>query len=279
MKSTSKKKRLLPGFGLSMGVTIFYLTLIVLIPLSTLFLKTSLMSFAAFWDTIISPRTLAALRLSFGAAFVAALISAPFGFLTAWVLTRYSFPGRAIINALIDLPFALPTAIAGIALATIYSSNGWIGKVLYPLGLKTAYSQTGITLALIFIGFPFVVRTVGPVLEDLDPAIEAAASSLGAGRWQTFRRVIFPSLLPPLSAGFTMAFARAIGEYGSVVFIAGNMPMKTEIAPLLIMTKLEQYDYAGATAIALVMLVTSFALFFVINSLQAWGARKVGVET
>lgn len=278
MTQVTKKKRLLPGFGLSLGITVFYLTVIVLIPLSMIFLKTSSMSFAAFWETITSPRTLAALRLSFGAAFIAALISAPFGFLTAWVLTRYRFPGRAVIDALIDLPFALPTAVAGIALATIYSSNGWIGRFLYPLGLETAYSQTGITLALIFIGFPFVVRTVGPVLEDLDPAIEAAASSLGAGRWQTFRRVIFPSLLPALSAGFTMAFARAIGEYGSVIFIAGNMPMKTEIAPLLIMTKLEQYDYTGATAIALVMLVASFALFFAINSLQAWGARRVGIE-
>lgn len=279
-KSTkANRKRVLPGFGLSLGYTVFYLALIVLIPLSTLFLKTASMSFQDFWGVISAPRTLAAYRLSFGAAFAAALVNAPLGFVTAWVLTRYSFPGKKFVDALIDLPFALPTAVAGIALATVYSQNGWIGKFLYPLGIKSAYSGLGITLALIFIGLPFVVRTVGPVLEDFDSQIEEAASSLGADRWQVFRKVLFPTLFPALTAGFTMAFARAIGEYGSVVFIAGNMPMKTEIAPLLIMTKLEQYDYAGATAIALVMLVASFALFLAINALQAWSAKRAGVES
>lgn len=278
MSGPSKIKRVLPGFGLSLGFTVFYLGLIVLIPLSTIVFKTAGLSAAEFSETVFSPRTLAALRLSFGAAFVAALVNAPFGFLVAWVLNRYTFPGRSVVDALIDLPFALPTAVAGIALATVYSQNGWVGRLLYPLGLKTAYSELGITLALIFIGLPFVVRSVGPVLDDLDLAVEEAAASLGAGRWQTFRRVIFPALFPALSVGFTMAFARAIGEYGSVVFIAGNMPGKTEIAPLLIMTKLEQYDYAGATAIALVMLVVSFLLFFCINLLQAWSARRSGAE-
>lgn len=276
---TRKPKRILPGFGLSLGYTVFYLALIVLIPLSMLFIKTASMSWAEFWEVISAPRTLAAYRLSFGAAFVAALVNAPLGFLTAWVLARYSFPGKTVVDALIDLPFALPTAVAGIALATVYSQNGWIGRFLYPMGISSAYSQLGITLALIFIGLPFVVRTIGPVLEDLDPQIEEAAASLGADRWQIFRKVLFPTLFPALTAGFTMAFARAIGEYGSVVFIAGNMPMKTEIAPLLIMTKLEQYDYTGATAIALVMLVASFALFLAINALQAWSGRRVGVET
>ena len=277
MKST-KNKSILPGFGLSLGYTVFYLTLIVLIPLSMLFIKSSTMSFADFWGIVSSPRTLAAYRLSFGTAFAAASFNAVFGFITAWVLTRQNFPGKSIVDALIDLPFALPTAVAGIALATVYSQNGWMGQFLYPMGLKTAYSELGITLALIFIGLPFVVRTVGPVLEDLDPAIEEAAASLGANRWQIFAKVIFPALAPALLAGFTMAFARAIGEYGSVVFISGNMPMKTEIAPLLIMTKLEQYDYAGATAIALVMLLVSFGLFLLINMLQAWSARRVGMD-
>ena len=277
-KIVAKKKSVLPGFGLSLGYTLFYLGIIVLIPLSTLFIKSSTMSFGDFWKTVTSPRTLAAYRLSFGTAFAAAAFNAVFGFLTAWVLTREKFRGKAFVDALIDLPFALPTAVAGIALATIYSSHGWLGKFLFPLGLKTAYSELGITLALIFIGLPFVVRTVGPVLEDLDPAIEEAAASLGADRWQIFLKVIFPALMPSLLAGFTMAFARAIGEYGSVVFISGNMPMKTEIAPLLIMTKLEQYDYAGATAIALVMLLVSFGLFLLINALQAWSARRVGMD-
>lgn len=274
----SNKKRTLPGFGLSLGFTIFYLSLIVLIPLSMLFLKTASLSFSQFWETIVSPRTLAAYRLSFGAAFVAALVNAVFGFLVAWVLARYTFPGKSIVDALVDLPFALPTAVAGIALTALYAPNGWLGAPLAALGVKAVFNPLGITLALTFIGLPFVVRTIQPVLEDLDPAIEEAAASLGADRWQTFRKVLFPTLFPPLITGFTMAFARAVGEYGSVIFISGNMPMKTEIVPLLIMTKLEQYDYAGATAIALVMLLASFALFLVINILQATNSRKVGME-
>lgn len=274
-----KKRKTLPGFKLSLGYTIFYLVLIVLIPLSTLFFKTSTMSFADFLEAVTSPRTLAAYRLSFGAAFVAAAVNAVFGFLIAWVLARYTFPGKSIVDALVDLPFALPTAVAGIALTAIYAPNGWIGRYAALFGVKTAFSELGIVLALIFIGLPFVVRTVQPVLEDLDPAIEEAAASLGAGRWQTFKKVIFPTLFPPLVTGFTMAFARAIGEYGSVIFISGNMPMKTEIVPLLIMTKLEQYDYAGATAIAVVMLLASFGLFLLINALQSVSAKKIGMAS
>lgn len=276
-RSRKRKKSVIPGFGLSMGYTLFYLGLIVLIPLSTLAFRTASMDFAAFWETISSPRTLAAYRLSFGAAFAAAAVNAVFGPLVAWVLVRYSFPGKSIADAIVDLPFALPTAVAGIALTAIYAPNGWIGQFAARAGIKTAFSPLGIVIALTFIGLPFVVRTVQPVLEELDPALEEAASSLGADRWQVIRRVILPTLLPSLAAGFTMAFARAIGEYGSVVFISGNMPMKTEIAPLLIMTKLEQYDYAGATAIALSMLVASFVLFLTINALQAWSAKKAGV--
>ena len=274
-----KKKRVLPGFNLSLGYTIFYLGLIVLIPLSTLFLKTATLSWSQFLETVMSPRTLAAYRLSFGAALIAAFINSIFGFLIAWVLARYTFPGKSVINALVDLPFALPTAIAGIALAAIYSPRGWIGSILAQVGFKAAYNYTGVVLALVFIGLPFVVRTVEPVLEDFDPAIEEAAASLGAGRWQTFLRVFFPTLFPSLLTGFTMAFARGIGEYGSVIFIAGNMPMKTEIAPLLIMTKLEQYDYAGATAIALVMLVVSFSLLILINFLQRLSSKKIGLSS
>ncbi len=278
MFSVSKKKRTIPGFGLSVGYTIFYLSLIVLIPLSTLFFKTASLDFGAFWEAVASPRTLAAYRLSFGASFIAALVNAVFGFLIAWVLARYSFPGKKIIDALVDLPFALPTAVAGIALTAIYSPHGWVGRPLAALGIKTAFNATGVVLALTFIGLPFVVRTIQPVLEDFDPAVEEAAASLGADRWQTFRRVIFPALFPPLLTGATMAFARALGEYGSVIFISGNMPSKTEIAPLLIMTKLEQYDYAGATAIAVVMLLVSFALFLVINYLQWLGSRRSGMN-
>ncbi len=261
-----------------MGYTLFYLGLIVLIPLSTLFLKTATLSFPEFWEIVTSPRTLAAYRLSFGAAFIAALINAFFGFLVAWVLARYPFPGKSAVDALVDLPFALPTAVAGIALTAVYSPNGWIGHFLGQFGIKAAYHPLGIVIALSFIGLPFVVRTVQPVLEDLDPAMEEAAKSLGADPWQIFRRVIFPAVFPSLITGFILAFARGIGEYGSVVFISGNMPNKTEIAPLLIMTKLEQYDYAGATAIALVMLLVSFALFLVINTLQWLSSKKVGME-
>ncbi len=279
MPRSLKKRNILPGFGFCMSYTVFYLSLIVLIPLSTLFIKTASMTFAEFWRAVSSPRTLAAYRLSFGTALAAASVNAVFGPLIAWVLARYDFPFKKAVDALVDFPFALPTAVAGIALTAIYSPKGWIGHLLAPLGIKTAFNETGIILALTFIGLPFVVRTIQPVLEAFDPAVEDAASSLGANRWQTFRRVIFPELLPPLLAGFTMAFARGLGEYGSVVFIAGNMPMKTEIAPLLIMTKLEQYDYAGATAIALVMLVASFGLFLTINYLQHLSSKRLGLAS
>jgi sulfate transport system permease protein len=268
-----RKKSVLPGFGLSLGYTMVYLTLIVLIPLAGTFLKTSSMSWGQFWDTVTSSRVLASYKLTFGASFLAALVNLVFGLLVSWVLVRYEFPGRRVVDALVDLPFALPTAVAGIALTAVYSTNGWIGSRLEPLGIKVAFTPLGVWLALTFIGLPFVVRTVQPVLEDMEPELEEAAASLGATRWQTFHRVILPMLYPPLLTGFALSFARALGEYGSVVFISGNMPMKTEITPLLIITKLEQYDYAGATAIAVVMLVTSFVLLLSINVLQWWGSR------
>jgi sulfate/thiosulfate transport system permease protein len=268
-----KSATVLPGFGLSLGITCTYLSLIVLLPLATVFTRTAQLSGSAFWNTVTDPRVLASYRVTFGASFLAALVNTVFGLLVAWVLVRYRFPGRRIVDAMVDLPFALPTAVAGIALTTLYASNGWIGQYLEPLGLKVSYTWVGITVALIFIGLPFVVRTVQPVLDDLEVEVEEAAASLGAGRWQTFSRVVFPTVAPALLAGFALAFARAIGEYGSVVFISGNMPMKTEIVPLLIITKLEQYDYAGATAVALVMLVASFALLLTINLLQ-WAARR-----
>jgi sulfate transport system permease protein len=259
----------LPGFGLSLGFTLLYLGLMILIPLSTVFLKTATMTWSAFWETVTGPRALAAYRLSLGAAFVAASINLVFGVLVAWVLERYTFPGRKLVDAIVDLPFALPTAVAGIALATLYAKNGWIGQWLDPLGIEVAYTRLGVVVALTFISLPFVVRTVQPVIGDLDPEVEEAAASLGAGRLQTFRRVIFPELVPAALTGFVMAFARAMGEFGSVIFIAGNMPMHSEITPLLIMIKLEQYDYAGATAIALVFLLFSFTLLLLINFL-AW---------
>ncbi|MBL9168441.1 MAG: sulfate ABC transporter permease subunit CysT [Verrucomicrobiales bacterium] len=268
-----RQKSVLPGFGLSLGYTMVYLTLIVLIPLAGTFLKTSSMSWGQFWDTVTSSRVLASYKLTFGASFLAALVNLVFGLLVSWVLVRYDFPGRRVVDALVDLPFALPTAVAGIALTAVYSTNGWIGSRLEPLGIKVAFTPLGVWLALTFIGLPFVVRTVQPVLEDMEPELEEAAASLGATRWQTFHRVILPMLYPPLLTGFALSFARALGEYGSVVFISGNMPMKTEITPLLIITKLEQYDYAGATAIAVVMLVTSFVLLLSINVLQWWGSR------
>lgn len=274
-----KKRRTIPGFGLSMGYTLFYLGLIVLIPLSTLFVKTASLTWPEFWGTVMSPRTLASYRLSFGAALAAAGINAVFGFLVAWVLARYDFPGKKIVDALVDLPFALPTAIAGIALTALYSPKGWVGQALAPLGIKVAFTATGVVVALMFIGLPFVVRTIQPVLEDLDPSVEEAACSLGADRFQIFRKVIFPTVFPSLITGFAMAFARGIGEYGSVVFIAGNTPLKTEIAPLLIITKLEQYDYAGATAIAVVMLVASFGMLVVINWLQSVSSRRTGMTS
>lgn len=236
------------------------------------------MGFSEFLGVITDPRTLAAYRLSFGAAFIAGLVNVVFGFLIAWVLARYTFPGKKIIDAMVDFPFALPTAVTGIALTSLYSQNGWVGKYLYAAGIQSAYSTLGITLALIFIGLPFVVRTIEPVLQELDAELEDAAASLGANRWQTFAKVLFPNLIPPLITGFTLAFARAIGEYGSVIFIAGNMPGKTEIAPLLIMTKLEQYDYAGATAIAVVMLVVSFLLLALINFLQWVYSKRIGMN-
>ena len=264
---------MLPGFELSLGFTLLYLSLVVLIPLSAVFMKSFTLSGLQFWETVSSPRVLASFRLSFGAAFGAAAVNAVFGLLVAWVLVRYRFPGRRMVDALVDLPFALPTAVAGIALTALYAGNGWIGSLLEPLGVKVAFTPLGVLVALVFIGLPFVVRTVQPVLEDLEPELEDAAATLGANRLQTFTRVIFPAVLPALITGFALAFARALGEYGSVIFIAGNMPMVSEITPLLIITKLEQYDYAGATAIAVVMLVASFALLLLINWLQ-WHTRK-----
>jgi sulfate transport system permease protein len=270
-----KRRSILPGFGLAMGFTILYLSLIVLIPLSGLFLRTSTLGWEGFWEVVSAPRAVASYQVSLLTSLGAAAANAVFGFLVAWVLVRYAFPGKRIVDGLVDLPFALPTAVAGIALTSIYASGGWIGQYLAPLGIKTAFSPLGIIIALTFIGLPFVVRTVQPVLEDLDLETEEAAVSLGASRWQTFTRVIFPTLLPAVLTGFTLAFARALGEYGSVVFISGNMPMQTEIVPLLIMTKLEQFDYAGATAIAVVMLTVSFALLLVINLLQRWTSRNI----
>jgi len=262
----------LPGFGLALGFTLLYLGLVVLLPLSATLAKTLTLTWAQFMETISNPRVVASFRLSFGASLLAAAINAVFGFIVAWVLARYRFPGKRIIDALVDLPFALPTAVAGIALTAIYAKNGWIVRLLEPLGVQVAFSPLGVLVALVFIGMPFVVRTVQPVLEDLEPELEEAAATLGADRWQTFARVVFPSVLPALITGFALAFARAVGEYGSVIFIAGNMPLVSEIAPLLIVTKLEQYDYAGATAIAVVMLAISFALLLLINWLQ-WRSR------
>lgn len=264
----SKPRKVLPGFGLSLGFTLFYLSIIVLIPLTAVFFKTAELSWSEFWSTVTNARVVASYRVSFLTAFFAGLVNAVFGLLIAWVLVRYQFPGKKIVDSLVDLPFALPTAVAGIALTAIYAPNGWIGSLLAPLGVKVAYSPLGITIALIFIGLPFVVRTVQPVLQDMEKETEEAAVMLGAYRLRTFWKVILPELLPALLTGFALAFARGIGEYGSVVFISGNMPLKTEITPLLIMTKLEQYDYAGATAIALVMLVVSFLMLLVINLLQ-----------
>ncbi|MCY2989243.1 MAG: sulfate ABC transporter permease subunit CysT [Planctomycetota bacterium] len=274
MRLSLKQHSVLPGFGLTMGYTILYLSLIVLIPLSSLFFRTTSLTWHEFWRTIADPRVVASYRLTFGASLIGATINAVCGFVVAWTLVRYRFPGRRLLDALVDLPFALPTAVSGIALTAIYARNGWIGQYLEPLGIKAAFSPLGVTLALTFIGLPFVVRTLQPALEELDAESEEAAHSLGANRWQTFWRVIFPAILPALLTGFALSFARAIGEYGSVVFISGNMPMKTEITSLLIITKLEQYDYAGATAIAVVMLVVSFLILLGINVLQWWTNRS-----
>ncbi|MFO1519985.1 MAG: sulfate ABC transporter permease subunit CysT [bacterium] len=268
MKSFLKKNNVLPGFAPSLGFTLFYLTLLVLIPLSTLVWKTTGMGWTEFWETVTSPRVLASFRLSFGASLAAAFINTFFGMIVAWVLVRYRFPGKAIVDLLVDLPFALPTAVAGIALTTAFSAKGLIGRFLEPLGVKVLFNPIGVTIALVFIGLPFVVRSVQPVLKDFDRDMEEASACLGAKRYQTFFQVILPSLIPALASGFTMAFARALGEYGSVVFISGNLPLKTEITPFVIMTKLENYDYAGATAIATVMLFISFAILWLINRLQ-----------
>jgi sulfate transport system permease protein len=270
---TLKQRSVIPGFRLTLGYSVLYLSLIVLIPLSATFLKTSTMGWEPFWQAVTSPRVLASYRLTFGMSLLAALVNALFGFLVAWVLVRYTFPMKKFVDALVDLPFALPTAVAGIALTAVYSSNGWIGRWLGALGIKVAFTPLGVWVALTFIGLPFVVRTVQPVIEDLDAEIEEAAASLGASRFEIFRRIIVPMVWPSLMTGFALSFARALGEYGSVVFISGNMPMKTEITALLIITKLEQYDYKGATAIAVVMLVVSFVLLFMINWLQSRANR------
>jgi sulfate transport system permease protein len=275
-RSLLKRHSVLPGFDLALGFTLLYLALIVLVPLSAAFLKTFTMTWPAFWSAVSSPRVVASYRLTFGASLGAALLNAVFGLVVAWVLVRYEFPFKRLVDALVDLPFALPTAVAGIALTSLYAANGWIGQFLAPLGIKVAYTPLGVFVALTFIGLPFVVRTVQPVLEDLQKELEEAAATLGASRAQTFAHVIFPVLTPALLTGFALAFARALGEYGSVIFIAGNMPMISEITPLLIITKLEQYDYAGATAIAVVMLVAAFALLLAINLLQAWTRKRQG---
>jgi sulfate transport system permease protein len=274
MSTRGTSRRILPGFGLTMGFTVLYLSLIVLIPLSATFVKVAGMSWQEFWTAVTGPRCLAAYRISFGMSFAAALVNGVFGGVVAWVLTRYTFPGRRFIDALVDLPFALPTAVAGIALTAVFARNGWLGQWLEPMGIKVAFTPLGVLVAMIFIGLPFVVRTLQPVIEDLDKQVEEAAASLGATRGQTFTRVLFPALLPPLLTGTAMAFARALGEYGSIIFISGNMPLRTEVVPLLIMTKLEQFDYAGAMALAVVMLVTSFILLFLINQLQAWSSKR-----
>jgi sulfate transport system permease protein len=276
LQPSIRPTRVLPGFGLTLGFTIFYLALIVLIPLSAVFLKTFTMTWEAFWSAVTSARVMASYRLTFGASLIGALLNVVFGGIVAWVLVRYKFPGKRFVDALVDLPFALPTAVAGITLTALYSSNGWIGQYLEKAGIKVAFTPLGVVVALTFIGLPFVVRTVQPVLEDAERELEEAAASLGATPWQTFWRVILPNLVPALLTGFALAFARATGEYGSVIFIAGNMPMVSEITPLFIITKLEQYDYAGATAIAVVMLVVSFALLLTINLLQAWTRKRAG---
>jgi sulfate/thiosulfate transport system permease protein len=278
-RATSMRRgRVLPGFGLSLGYTVVYLSLVVLMPLSAAFIKTAELTWSQFIAIVTSPRVMASYRLTFGASLGAALINAAFGFVVAWVMVRYRFPGKRFIDALVDLPFALPTAVAGITLTSLFAPNGWLGEILAPLGIKVAFTPLGVLVALTFIGLPFVIRTVQPVLEALPRELEEAAMTLGASRWEGFRRVLLPIVFPAVLTGFALAFARAIGEYGSVIFIAGNMPMVSEITPLLIITKLEQYDYAGATTIAVVMLVISFALLLLINTLQAWTRRRQGAQ-
>ncbi|SFF44585.1 sulfate transport system permease protein [Fontimonas thermophila] len=273
---TSARRSVIPGFGLTLGYTLLYLSLIVLIPLAGVFYKSAGLGLEGIWAIISTPRVLAALKLSFGAALIGATINAVFGTLIAWVFVRYTFPGKRFFDAIIDLPFALPTAVAGIALTALYAGNGWIGQYLEPLGIKVAYTPLGVIVACTFIGLPFVVRTVQPVLQDAEQELEEAAASLGANRWQTITRVILPTVLPAVLTGYALAFARAVGEYGSVIFIAGNLPMVSEIAPLLIIIKLEEFDYAGATAVATAMLILSFFLLLVINALQAWARRRHG---
>jgi sulfate transport system permease protein len=273
----AKSFSVLPGFNLALGYTLLYLSIIVLIPLAAVFVKASEFSLAEFWTVVTADRVVASYKLSFGASLLAAIINMVFGLMLAWALVRYTFPGKKIVDALVDLPFALPTAVAGIALTALYAKNGWLGQFIEgELGIKVAFAPLGVLIALVFIGLPFVVRTVQPILEDLETELEEAAASLGANRWQTFRHVVLPILLPALLTGFALAFARAVGEYGSVIFIAGNIPMVSEITPLMIITKLEQYDYTGATAIAVVMLIFSFIMLLAINGLQAWTAKRTG---
>jgi sulfate transport system permease protein len=278
-KPRHQPARVLPGFNITLGFTLAYLSLIVLIPLSALVFKTLNLTWDQFWQAVTAPRVVASYKLTFGASFIAALVNAFFGMLLAWVLVRYQFFGKKVIDALVDLPFALPTAVAGISLTALLAGNGWVGQYLEPLGIQLAFNRNGVLIALIFIGLPFVVRTVQPILEDVEKELEEAATCLGATRWQTFSRVIFPALAPALLTGFAMAFARAIGEYGSVIFIAGNMPMVSEITPLIIISKLEQYDYAGATAVALVMLLAAFIMLLLINGLQAWQRARSGASS
>jgi sulfate transport system permease protein len=278
-KPRHQPARVLPGFNITLGFTLAYLSLIVLIPLSALVFKTLNLTWDQFWQAVTAPRVVASYKLTFGASFIAALVNAFFGMLLAWVLVRYQFFGKKVIDALVDLPFALPTAVAGISLTALLAGNGWVGQYLEPLGIQLAFNRNGVLIALIFIGLPFVVRTVQPILEDVEKELEEAATCLGATRWQTFSRVIFPALAPALLTGFAMAFARAIGEYGSVIFIAGNMPMVSEITPLIIISKLEQYDYAGATAVALVMLCAAFVMLLLINGLQAWQRARSGASS
>ena len=273
-----KRWRVLPGFGMTLGYTLFYLSLVVLVPLLALLTKSLTLTWPQFWEAVAAPRVLAAYRLTFGASLIAACTNLVFGLLIAWVLVRYSFPGKKIVDALVDLPFALPTAVAGISLTALLAGNGWVGQYLERLGVQLAFQPGGVVIALIFIGLPFVVRTVQPVLQDQEKELEEAATSLGATRWQVFRHVLLPAILPALMTGFAMAFARAVGEYGSVIFIAGNVPMVSEITPLIIIGKLEQYDVAGATAVAVVMLLISFVLLLVINALQAWQRRHAGMS-
>ena len=277
--ATTQPARVLPGFHITLGFTLAYLSLIVLIPLSALVFKTLNLTWEQFWQAVTAPRVVASYKLTLGASLIAATVNAFFGMLLAWVLVRYQFFGKKIIDALIDLPFALPTAVAGISLTALLAGNGWVGQYLEPLGVQLAFNRNGVLIALIFIGLPFVVRTVQPILEDVEKELEEAATCLGATRWQTFSRVIFPALAPALLTGFAMAFARAIGEYGSVIFIAGNMPMVSEITPLIIISKLEQYDYAGATAVALVMLCAAFVMLLLINGLQAWQRSRSGAAS